>query len=120
MEEGPYNKIVHIEIKVLDLDRAKNFYSNLFGWKVHELQNDEFIFRVNKGIGGSFLKVDKLLGGNVIFYVCVEDIDKYLKKVKELGGKVIKDKESIGVGYKALFEDTEGNLVGLYMPILPI
>ncbi|MEM4311379.1 MAG: VOC family protein [Nitrososphaerales archaeon] len=120
-KESPYNKIVHVELKVLDLDRAKEFYSQLFGWKTYKLpENDQVIFRVSKGVGGSFIKVNKVEKGGILFYVCVDDLEKYLKRIRALGGKIVKEGEPLagGIGYTALFEDSEGNLIGLYMPIL--
>ena len=45
----------------------------------------------------------------------VDDIDAALEKVEKLGGKVAARKMPAGeMGFTAYFEDTEGNLVGLW------
>jgi predicted enzyme related to lactoylglutathione lyase len=50
-------------------------------------------------------------------YITVENIDEYLEKVADLGGKVIMPKQQIPtVGYIALALDPEGNSFGLLQP----
>jgi hypothetical protein len=48
-------------------------------------------------------------------YFNVSDINAVLDRVREAGGGVLRVKESIGEeGFIALFEDTEGNHLGLH------
>lgn len=53
----------------------------------------------------------------IMLFVCtveVDDIDKYIKKAEENGGKVIDKKMEVPeVGWMAYFHDTEGNKFGL-------
>jgi predicted enzyme related to lactoylglutathione lyase len=50
-------------------------------------------------------------------YFTVEDIDKYLAKVVELGGRVLMPKQQVPtVGFIALVADVEGNNLGLLQP----
>ncbi len=53
--------------------------------------------------------------GNMAFYIDVEDLDTYLKKISAAGGKVIVEKQEIpGMGCLALFEDPDGRVLGLW------
>ena len=45
----------------------------------------------------------------------VRNLDEYIKKVEQLGGKIIMQKTTIpGFGYLAVFLDTENNTLGLW------
>ena len=53
-------------------------------------------------------------------FVMVDDIDKPLAKVEKLGGKIVMPKDLIkGVGLVAMIQDTEGNVIGLWKPMMP-
>ena len=55
---------------------------------------------------------DEPLG--VVVYVMVDDIEALVKKVTELGGKLVAPKMPLGAGHGALFEEPGGNMLGLY------
>jgi predicted enzyme related to lactoylglutathione lyase len=50
-----------------------------------------------------------------VIYVRVESIDKSAAVIEKNGGKIIKPKAPVGnFGFAAYFEDTEGNVIGLW------
>jgi len=76
------NPIVHVEIPVTNLEKAKEFYSKVFGWKVHE-KSGFTLFESGAPIGGSFNKVDKVKSGGCLFYIAVDNIEKKLARARE-------------------------------------
>ena len=47
--------------------------------------------------------------------IAVKDIDKTIATVEKLGGKAVGKKQSIGeMGFTAYFQDSEGNVMGLW------
>lgn len=53
-------------------------------------------------------------GNSIIIYFGCEDCSVEARRVPAAGGKVVKDKFSIGkYGFIALVTDTEGNTIGL-------
>ena len=50
----------------------------------------------------------------VVVYIVVDDIEAALRKVTELGGKVVLPKTPEGPAFKAYFADPSGNLFGLW------
>jgi predicted enzyme related to lactoylglutathione lyase len=47
--------------------------------------------------------------------ISVADVDKALANIKKLGGKQSGKKMPVGdMGWSAYFEDTEGNIIGLW------
>ena len=48
-------------------------------------------------------------------YILSEDIEATLAKAAELGATIVTEKSQIpGIGYYALFDDPDGNLIGLF------
>lgn len=108
--------IGHVEIPAFDIEKSKEFYSQLFGWDLKAFGNGYLLFNSHLGTTVGLKKVDEIAKGNTtIFHVNVEDIDLYLKKAEELGGSVARGKTVIPVyGYYALIHDINGNTIGLY------
>lgn len=120
-------QVVHFEVPVDDMERAKKFYSEVFGWvmfppdpvmkyqlagttKVNEKQMPLEPGSINGGI----IKRDATMK-HPILTLQVDDIDAALDNVKKHGGKVMVKKMAAGtMGFTAYFEDSEGNLMGLW------
>jgi predicted enzyme related to lactoylglutathione lyase len=113
--------ICHVEIPTTDFEKAKVFYSNLFGWKINMMPHMNYAaFETGSEPSGGFNKVDKIASAGeqgVLIYVSVDEIQETLARVMELGGNVIKEKTEIpNIGWYALFVDPEGNLLGIFQP----
>ncbi len=115
------NSIGWFEIYVSDVEKAKDFYGDLFEWQFKLLEGFEpeytTIFTGEDSVGGGFMKSSsKQEGQSVVIYIDVEDVAKSLKKVEEKGGKIEKPKTLISAtsGYYGLFRDLDNNLIGLW------
>lgn len=111
------NSICHIEISVTDAIKASGFYKELFNWEIDNSMGDEYIFfKTGSGPSGAFSKVkNHTAGNNLVNYIEVDDIDRYLKRAEELGGKQVVAKTEIpGHGWYAHAADLDGNLIGLF------
>ena len=116
------NPIGWFEIHVADFGEAIKFYGGIFNWEFKQSQGSKSlywnIFTGEGSIGGGFMKKDKPEheGQAVLIYIEVENIDDTLKKVIELGGKIHTTKTLINetAGSFGLFNDTDGNLIGLW------
>lgn len=113
--------IIHFDISVNDMQRAKRFYEQLFGWKISQFPGSPVEYYYietqtatgEKGIGGGMSKREKAYQ-KITNFVQVDSIDDSLAQVKTLGGKIIEPKTAIPtVGYISVCEDTEGNIIGL-------
>ena len=47
-------------------------------------------------------------------FVTVESIDDYINKAKQLGARVVKNKQEISEGYYAVMEDPQKNTFGIW------
>lgn len=100
------------------MNKAKDWYSKVFGWKVDVVPQMEYaLFETGAPPGGGFTKVDKVKAGGCLFYICVDDIEKKLKEIEKAGGKIVRKKTEIPqIGWDAAFSDIFGNQLGLFTP----
>ena len=119
------SRVVYFEIQVDDINRAIQFYKNVFGWEFKQFGNVEYCLIITgpddqHGINGGLMKrivpisnkYDPIKG-----YICtinVSSVDDYCKKIIDYGGTVEMDKMSIpGAGWIAYCRDTENNIFGI-------
>ncbi|UCH34819.1 MAG: VOC family protein [Armatimonadota bacterium] len=113
------NTIVHFEIPAQDMNRLKDFYSGLFGWKIQAAPGMDDFMMINaapegEGINGALMK-KRTPHHSIINYVSVESVADYAEKVIQLGGQVVVPKTAVPrMGHFALCVDPEGNPVGLW------
>ena len=120
--------VVHFEVLGRDADKTQRYYSELFGWNVEPLpfENPTQYGLVNReentnsdgiGIGGGVGGAPDGYGGHVTFYVEVPDVDVALKKAESLGGTRTMGPDQVPGGpVIGLFEDPDGNTVGVVQP----
>ncbi len=114
--------IVHVEIPAANVESAAKFYQSLFGWKIVPFpEMDYTMWEAGDGSGGGFPPVsDDNPVGQVLVYIDSDDIEADLKKVGELGGKVLRPKAEIpGTGWFGIFQDPTGNVLALYTSMNP-
>ena len=117
------NPFVHVELHTRDLGQAKAFYSGLFDWELQDWPMPDgggtyTMINVGEGTGGGLMK-HPMPGAPSMWlaYVLVDDIDAATKKVKALGGTVMKDKTEVpGMGWLAIITDPTGAMLGLWKP----
>lgn len=112
-------RVVHFELPADDPQRAIDFYSKVFGWKIEKWEGPTDYWLITTGPegepgidGGLAKRSDPSIG--VENTVDVESVDEAIELIEANGGKVIRPKGAVpGVGWLAYCEDTEGNLFGL-------
>jgi len=110
------------ELYVNDFEKSKDFYNLLFGWEFNLSQSSDEpywnIFTGEGSIGGGLMKkaVPEHSGQSVVLYVETGDIEASLNKAVTLGGSIVMPKTLINenAGYFALFNDIDGNVIGLW------
>jgi len=110
-----------VDLSTSDVAAAEAFYSALFGWEVGDTGPEG-------GGYAMFLKSGKYVAGvgplpmegqppAWTTYVCVDDADATLSKVKAAGGAVfVEPMDVLDVGRMAVFADPTGAPVALWQP----
>ena len=125
------NPVVHFEIYAQNIERAKEFYENVFEITLEKIQSpipevememwsfpmDNEAPMTSYGAGGMLCKMEGFEpggGGTLVYFGC-EDCAIQAARAAEFGGSIIQEKTSIGEhGFCALAKDTEGNLIGFH------
>jgi predicted enzyme related to lactoylglutathione lyase len=119
-------RVVHFEIPFDDADRARSFYGDVFDWQIQsvpELQynmvttgptSDQGMPTEPGYIGGGMMQRQGPVT-NPVITLAVDDIDATLIAVEKHGGQAVGEKMTVGdMGFAAYFNDSEGNLMGLW------
>jgi uncharacterized protein len=124
-------QVVHFEIPADDVERARGFYREAFGWQLAPMpeMNYTMISTTKSGSDGMPLEPGAINGGMLprsgaitspVITVDVDDVDAALAKLEKLGGKTVAGRQAVGdMGFTGYFADTEGNVVGLWQTARP-
>jgi|SRR3972149_3134593 len=120
------DKVVHFEIPADDVKRAEKFYSSVFGWQTQSMPEMNYTIvrtvEVDKkqmpkepgAINGGMTKRQGPLK-SVVITISVDSIEASAKKISKAGGKMVGEKLKVGdMGFAAYFQDSEGNVIGLW------
>jgi predicted enzyme related to lactoylglutathione lyase len=113
------NPFVHVELNTTDLDKSKEFYGQLFDWKLEDIPMGSATYTmigVGTGVGGGMMK-HPMPGAPSMWlaYVDVADIEAATAKAKSLGATVITDvTEVMDMGWISIILDPTGAALGLW------
>ena len=124
-------RVVHFEIQVDDVERARTFYGAVFGWNFQDWSqhSDTDYWGVvtgpddEAGINGGLLRrvgpaPGPTAGANAfVCTVVVEDYDESRRLILDAGGREVQPKTALtGMAWQGYFLDPEGNLFGIHQP----
>jgi uncharacterized protein len=116
------SRVVHFEIPAEDPERAVQFYSNAFGWKIQKWNGPQEYWLVDTGdgepgINGGIMRRTPPFD-RVVNTVNVDNIDAASARVKEFGATLVGEKMNIpDVGYLQYAQDPDGNIFGMMQPV---
>ncbi len=121
------NSVVHFEIPADDVDRAKKFYSDVFGWNIDPYPGmdakdyqgvttaevDETFMPKERGAINGGMTTRQLPVSNPVLTISCDDVDDALKQIEKAGGKVVQGRQAVAdMGFTGYFSDPEGNIMG--------
>ena len=107
------HEVGHFEIPADNVDGLRSCYSSLLGWEFEKGQTQGYYMVKNAGISGALMQKESPQQVSTQF-VNVESIDDYINKAKQLGARVVKNKQEISEGYYAVLEDPQRNSIGIW------
>ena len=117
------NPFVHVELHTKDVAKAKQFYGQLFGWKLEDMpmpggDGAYTMISVGEGTGGGMMKdSDPKAPPSWLAYVGVDDIKAATDKAKKLGATVVQDVMQVGdYGSMSVIRDPTGAHLALWKP----
>jgi len=111
--------VIWFEIPADKMDRAKKFYTSLFGWKINPVPGMADYWHIDTGgaddspDGGMLARKQPEQG--ITNYVWVPSVTRAAAKVVKLGGKICVPKTEVpNMGYFAICQDTENNTFAVW------
>ncbi|MFT5471477.1 MAG: putative enzyme related to lactoylglutathione lyase [Verrucomicrobiales bacterium] len=112
------------ELITSDTEGAKNFYTELFGWKSEEMDMGEMVYTMFRDANGPEGPEGMVAGmmkspmpeipSHWLSYVLVDDVEAKLEKAKSLGATVIRETTEIPMGTFAIFSDPQGAVFAIW------
>lgn len=123
-------RVVHFEVQVDDVDRARQFYAAALGWTFEDWSGatGSTYWGIRTGEGGAGIDGGMLvrpapapaLGQGTNAYVCTVEVDDYdatEQRILAAGGQVALPKMALtGMAWQGYYIDTEGNTFGIHQP----
>jgi uncharacterized protein len=121
------NALSWFEIPADDFERARRFYSTIFAYDMPVMPMGDSTIGIlpyddaGGGVGGAINKQKTAKPsphGTLVYLNAGDDLTVVLGRVAGANGRVVMPKTMVTpeIGFIALFEDTEGNIVGLHSP----
>jgi uncharacterized protein len=119
-------RVVHFEVPYDDAERARGFYAEVFGWQINPIPELSYDIVSTGPVSDQGMPTEPgFIGGGMtqrgdtvpkpMITIAVADIDETLEKVRARGGSAVGDKVPVAdMGTAAYFQDSEGNLMGLW------
>ena len=113
-----------MELMTPDPDKARNFYTKLFGWTPMDMPMEGFNYTIfnrgESGVGGMMKTPPEAAGAPPAWtaYVHVEDVESSHRKAIDLGAKSCMPPTPIpNIGRFAIITDPTGATIALFQPL---
>ena len=106
-----HEKINYVEFPAKDIQAARNFFSQAFGWSFVDYGPDYAAFS-DEGIDGGFYNSDLSIStenGSALIVFYSENLEQTQEKIQDAGGSIIKPIFSFPGGRRFHFADPNGN-----------
>jgi predicted enzyme related to lactoylglutathione lyase len=119
-------QVVHFELPFDDVERAKAFYGDVFGWSLVDMAGMAYTIANTTPTDDAGMPTQlgainggmQQRGGPVsapVLTIQVDDIDEALASITKHGGSQVQGRQAVGeMGFTGYFADPEGNVVGLW------
>ncbi|NYT01850.1 MAG: VOC family protein [Methanosarcinales archaeon] len=111
------NRVVHFEIHADQPERAAQFYSRVFGWKIQKWEGPVDYWLASTGEGQGIDGAIKWRAEphlSTVNTIQVPSVEEFISRIEECGGKALTPRMTIpGIGYHSFCQDTEGTVFGI-------
>jgi hypothetical protein len=109
-----HHAIDYIEFTVRDLDAAKRFYADAFGWKFNDYGPAYAGIQGGDREVGGLHQTNELRTGGPLVILYSRDLNESLVAVRAAGGQIVKEPFSFPGGRRFHFADPSGNELAVW------
>jgi predicted enzyme related to lactoylglutathione lyase len=108
------HSIDYIEFAVTDMQKAKEFYGEAFGWKFNDYAPTYVGIKKENGEAGGFRLESAVATGGPLVILYSDNLESTLGKVKSSGGEITKEPFDFPGGRRFHFKDPSGNELAVW------
>jgi uncharacterized protein len=113
-----HHAIDYVELTVTDLEQAKRFYSEAFGWRFNDYGPEYAGIQSPRGASapevGGLSKGQEVRAGGPLVLLYSADLDRSVEAVQHAGGQVVNGPYAFPGGRRFHFTDPSGNQLGVW------
>ena len=113
-----HHAIDYVELTVTDLEAAKRFYADAFGWRFNDYGPDYAGIRSPHGESapevGGLRRDEQTRAGGPLVLLYSDDLDQSVAAVTSAGGTVVSGPYEFPGGRRFHFTDPSGNELGVW------
>ena len=105
-----------LKIRSQDPDATRQFFADLFGWKVASEGAFPGYTFIDTGVdGATFVAISPRQSAEdeVLFFVAVDDVEATLARAEEFGGSITQPAQHVPGTSFGVFADAQGHKVGV-------
>jgi len=107
------NQIDYVEMSVKNIAASKQFYGTVFGWKFEDY-GPEYTSFFDGRLAGGFSTEKSTPAQGLLLVIYARDLVVSQKKIKDAGGKIVKETFSFPGGSRFHFMDPNGNELAVW------
>lgn len=112
-----HHAIDYVELTVTDVEQAKRFYTEAFGWRFNDYGPEYAGIQSPQGeseVGGLRREQEVRAGGGPFVLLYSADLDQSVEAVRNAGGQVVNGPYEFPGGRRFHFTDPSGNELGVW------
>ena len=110
------NRIDYVELPVSDMDRTKDFYNSVFGWKFEDYGSDYTSFHDGR-LGGGFTTERLAPAQGLLLVIYSVDLQATQTRIRNAGGLIVRQTFSFPGGRRFHFTDPNGNELAVWSDV---
>ncbi len=112
-QEEHDGRIDYVEFLATDIERAKTFYSSVFGWSFTDW-GPEYTSFADGRLSGGFRKAESVEPGGPLVVIYATDLSEVEAAVETHGGSMVRETFSFPGGRRFHFADPSGNVLAVW------
>ena len=106
-------RVDYVEFVATDIERAKSFYTSVFGWSFTDYGPEYTSFQDGR-LAGGFQTGSEVVRGGPLIVIYATDLEDVESEVKKQGGTIVKETFEFPGGRRFHFTDPSGNELAVW------
>ena len=112
-QEEQDRRVDYLELLATNIEETKRFYSEVFGWAFTDY-GPEYTSFTDGRMNGGFAVAPQVTAGGPLIVLYAKNLEEIEAKIKEAGGRIVRDTFDFPGGRRFHFSDPSGNELAIW------